>query len=234
MTESAAAPVPARGLLARATGVIFSPRATFEAVVQTPKPFGAMLVVAVVSAAAFGIFLSTEVGRAASIASMTERSGGQMTPEQLAGFERMAPYLGAFQAVSVLLFTPIVTAFLAGIAYVVFNAFMGGTATFRQLMAVVAHSQFISMLSIVFTTPLNYLRGTMTSATNLGVFLPMLEPRTFLAGVVGAIDLFLIWWIVGLSIGLSVLYRRKTGSVATGFLIVYGLVALVIGFVQSR
>ena len=105
---------------------------------------------------------------------------------------------------------------VTGILFAVFNAALGGTATFRQLFAVFVHSTAISVVQQLFVTPLNYVRETISSATNLAVFLPMLDESSFLAKLLGTIDLFLIWWIVLLSIGLGVLFKRKTGPIATG------------------
>jgi predicted membrane channel-forming protein YqfA (hemolysin III family) len=67
----------------------------------------------------------------------------------------------------------------------------------------------------------------LTSATNLAVFLPMLDESSFLARFLGKVDLFLIWWIVVLSIGLGVLFKRKSGPIAAGLFIVYGVIAVI-------
>ena len=119
------------------------------------------------------------------------------------------------------------------ILYAVFNAAMGGTATYKQVFTVVVHAGPIGLLSQLFTVPLNYFRGTMTSSTNLGVFLPMLPEQSFAARLLSMIDLFLIWQLVVLSIGLAVLYRRRTQPIATALLILYALIALVIAFVRG-
>ena len=78
----------------------------------------------------------------------------------------------------------------------------------------------VTVVQQVFVTPLNFVRESMSSATNLSVFLPMLDESSFLAKFFGTIDLFLIWWVVVLSIGLGVLYRRKTGPIAVGLFVV--------------
>ena len=59
-------------------------------------------------------------------------------------------------------------------------------------------------LGQLFTGPLNYFRGSMSSATNLAVVLPMIDEGSFLGRLLGMIDLFLIWWLVVLAIGLGV------------------------------
>ena len=51
----------------------------------------------------------------------------------------------------------------------------------------------------------------MSSPTNLAVFLPFLDESSFLARLLGSIDLFFIWWMLSLAIGLGVLYRSAPG-----------------------
>jgi hypothetical protein len=232
MTEPATAPVPAKGLFARAIGVITSPKATFEEIAQAPRSFLAMLLVAAASGSVLGGFLSTAVGKAAFLEAATKNSSN---PEAAAkGMEVILPYAWALWGFGAFIWVPILTVIMSAILFVVFNALMGGTATFRQIMAIVAHSQFVSVLTTVFTFTLNYVRGTMTSATNLGIFVPMLEEKSFLAIFLGAIDIFLLWWLTWLAIGLAALYRRKTGGVATTFYVLYVLIALVVAYFRSR
>ena len=112
-----------------------------------------------------------------------------------------------------------------GILFAIFNALMGGAATFKQVMAVVAHSQIISALAFLVTTPINYAKGTMTGATNLGVLFPMLDESSFMARVLASMDLFLLWWLFVLSMGIAVLYKRKTSSVA---MVLFGIFIVIV------
>jgi hypothetical protein len=232
MTEPATAPAPAKGLFVRVVGVITAPKAAFEEIAQAPRAFLAMLLVAAVSGLVLGGFFSTEIGKAAFLEQALKSSGN---PEAAAtGMQVILPYLWAMYGFGAFIWVPIGTVFMSGLIFVVFNAVMGGTASFKQVMAITAHSQFVSVLGAIFTFSLNYFRGTMTSATNLGVFVPMLEEKSFAASFLGAIDLFLLWWLTWLAIGLSALYRRKTGAIATSFFVVYGLIAVVIAYFKSR
>lgn len=232
MTEPATAPVPAKGLFARAIGVITAPRATFEEIAGAPRSFLAMVLIAVISGIVLGTFFSTEVGKAAFLEQATKNASN---PEQAAkGVQVMLPYMGILYGVVPFLSVPIFTVVLSAIIFVIFNAIMGGTAAFKQIMAITAHSQFVSCLGAVFTFSLNYFRGTLTSATNLGVFVPMLEEKSFLASFLGTIDLFWVWYLTWLAIGLSALYKRKTGGIATTFFVLYGVIALVVAYFKSR
>ena len=125
------------------------------------------------------------------------------------------------------------TLIIGGILYAVFNAALGGNARFKQVLSVVAHAGVVPLLSALFATPLNYFRESMTSPTTLSVFLPRLEEGSFAGRFLGLIDLFLIWWVVVLAIGLAVLYRRKTQPILIGLLSVYILIGGVIALVMS-
>ena len=74
----------------------------------------------------------------------------------------------------------------------------------------------------------------MTSATNLSVLLPMLPDGSFAAHLAASIDLFRIWWVIALSIGLGVLFRRRTQPIALSLFGVYAVIALCVAVVMSR
>ena len=242
MSETSATSQPAAGgsglsLFARFWGILTAPRETFADVAARPQWFGMMALVLVVSAVCTGVFFSTEVGQTAWLDQLVEqaRKSGQEMPEaQWAAMQKMASYMGLIYAASTLLIGPIMWLIISGLLFVVFNVAMGGTATFRQLFAVFVHSMAVTLVQTLFVTPLNYARESATSATNLAVFLPMLDERSFLAKFLGTIDLFIVWWVVVLAIGLAVLFKRKTGPIAAGLFIVYGVIAVIVAAFFGR
>lgn len=231
-----AAPIASKSLPARVIGVLFSPRATYAAVAAKPRVLGVLAVVIGVIVAATFAFLSTEVGQTASLENQVQQMqsfGRTMSDAQYQQMERMAPYSRYFAAVAQLVTLPLVALLVAGIAYAVFNAAMGGDATFKQVYAIVAHSGVILIVQALFGLPIAYARETLSSATNLAVFFPFLDENTFAARMLGSIDLFLVWWIVSLSIGLGVLYRRRTGPIATTILLLYVAIGLIIAAIKT-
>jgi hypothetical protein len=73
-----------------------------------------------------------------------------------------------------------------------------------------------------------------TSATNLAVLMPMVAPKSFLGRMLAMTDLFLIWYVLVLAIGLGVLYRRKTQPIALTLYGVYAAGVIVIAAIMSR
>lgn len=221
-------------LLSRFVGVITSPKATFEAVVAAPRWLDMLALVCIVLAVLVGGFLSTTVGQDAWLdAASAGTFGGQVSDQQYEGMQRIAPYVGYFAVAQMLIFIPIVYLVVGGILFAVFNAGMGGDATFRQLFAVIVHTGPIGVLAQLFTIPINYARGSMSSATNLAALLPMIDEESFVGRLLGTIDLFLIWQLVVLAIGLGVLFRRRTQPIATGLFVVYGIIALIVALVRG-
>jgi Yip1 domain len=228
--------VRSTGLASRLVGVLTSPRAVYAEVAARPRWLGAFLVAVLVSGAAGTVFMATEVGQRAvfdqQIASM-EASGRQLSDAQMQTFEGMLPYYKYFALLLQLVTFGLGGLVVAGLALAAFNALLGGDASFKQMFAVVAHSGVVLTLGALCTLPLDYLRESVTSPTSLTVFLPMLEENTFPARLLGAVDLFRIWWTLSLAIGLGVLYRRRTGPIATTLLMVYGAIAVVYAAVMT-
>jgi hypothetical protein len=231
-TTTEAAP---QGLLSRFVGIIVSPKATFQSVVAHPKWLGMLALICIALAILVGGFLFTKVGQDAWLdAASSGGFRGPVTDEQYAQMQKIAPYVAWFGVGQMLIATPLIFLVTAGILFAVFNAALGGEASFKQLFAVVVHSSAVSVVGQLFTVPMNYMRGALSSATNLAVLLPMVDETSFLGRLFGMIDLFIIWWLVVLAIGLGVLYRRKTQPIAMTLFGVYAVIAVVVAVVRSR
>jgi hypothetical protein len=235
-TQSSATPAP-QSLPARAIGVLTSPRATYAGVAAHPRWFGTLALIVLLSIACVSAFLSTDVGKDALLEQQARQaesfSGHPMTDAQYAQMEKMLPYSPYFAGGAQLVTLPLAALLIAAISFAVFTAMLGGDGTFKQTFAVVVHSGMVISLSQLFTTPLNYARETMSSATSLGVFAPFLDEGSFAARMLGSIDLFILWWAISLAIGLGVLYKKRTGPIATCLIVVYVAIGAIIAAYKS-
>jgi hypothetical protein len=224
-----------KSLAARLIGTIFSPGDTFRSIAAHPAWLGAMVVVVLTVAAANFVLLSTDVGQQALLDQQirgSEAWGRTVTDQQQEQMERMLPMMRFITAGSIILAAPIITFALAGLLLAVFNTALGGEATYKQVLAVNTHAGAITVISTLFTMPLNYARESLSGATNLAVFAPFLEEGSLAARFLGLIDLFLVWWVVVLAVGLAVLYKRRTGPVALSLLGAYVGIAVIIAVVM--
>jgi hypothetical protein len=238
-TTSSGVPAEAAptNIVSRFTGIITSPKETFRSVVAHPHWFGMLALTTVIIAICSAGPMFTEAGREAALENQVNqmKAFGMQVDEQMYDRMRegtkMAPYTTAG---FILVVGPIFAVILTGILFAIFNAALGGEASFKQLFSVWSHAAVISALGQLFTAPLNLLRGAVGSATSLAVLLPMLEEGSFLARLFGMIDLFVVWWVFVLAIGLGVLYRRRTQPIAIGLFSVYAVIAVVAAAIMSR
>jgi hypothetical protein len=226
MTEAvppAAAPPPS--LFSRAVGIVTSPKATFEKIVPVPRPFGILFICAVLMGIAIALPQFTEKGRQVIMQAQMQaaQSRGGMSPEAQARMESFSAYIPYFTLVSFLIFVPIVTMFLSALYWGIFNVALGGTASFKQVLSISAHSQVIPTLGVLVGIPFMLASPTtsMGGPFNLGALVPTLEEGSRLAKFLGNISVFSLWSVFVSAIGFGVLYRRKTTGIFIVLLVVY-------------
>jgi hypothetical protein len=230
------ATAPAKSLPARFMGILFAPRATYADVSAHPRWLGIFLTVFLITAAAATALMSTEIGRNALLdqqIAQSEAYGRKMTQEQIDRLEKISSYYVYGAPVIQLVSLGVGCLVISGIAFAIFNAMLGGDASYKQVFAVVAHSGVVLAVLSLFTTPLAYARESMSGTTNLAVFLPFLDDSSFLARLLGSIDLIFIWWMLSLAIGLGVLYRKRTGPIATTMFALYAAIAVIIAAIKT-
>ncbi len=241
MTEKSDAARPEGGpspnVAARLFGVLLSPRSTFAAIVDRPRPFGALLVVCLLSAVP-GVWLSsTELGKQLLLAQQIEGMesfGMTVTDEAVAGMERNLENAAYFAALGPLVSLPIITFIIAGLVWTACYVILGAHAPFKAMYAVVTHIGAVGVVQQWFVAPLNYARGAMGVPTTVSALLPMLEEGTFVQRTLGLVELFIVWQLFLLAVGTGVLFKRRTGPIATTFYSLYAVIAIAGGFIMSR
>ena len=234
MADSVVTAPSDKGVISRAIGIIGSPGATYKEALRDPRPAGILFLCCLVIALATGLPQFTERGQQAALDSQVqaiERFTGQpVTPEVYAQMERQAVYGGYFAMVGVFVMMPVMSLIIAGLLWVVFNAVLGGSATFKAVLTVVTHSQVIGALGAVAAAPIQYLQGvqSMAGPFNFGALVPMLDPGSFLAMYLGSIGVFVLWQLAVCAIGLAALYSRSVGRVTAGLITTYLVLAAVI------
>ena len=230
-------PATSPNLAARLFGVLLSPRATFAAIVERPRPLGALLVVCLLAAAP-GVWLSsTELGKQLLLDRQVEGMesfGMTVTDEVYAEMERGMENAVYFAGVGPIVSLPIFTFIIAGLVWTACYVILGAHAPFKAMFAVVAHVGVVGVVQQWFTAPLNYARGDMGVPTTLAALLPMIEEGGFLQRTLGLVELFAVWQLFLLAVGAGVLYQRRTRPIATTFYSLYAVVAIAAGFFLSR
>ena len=223
-------------LAAHVYGVIRHPRVTFSTIVQAPSWVPVLVATTTVMFLCAIAFLRTDVGQQALVDQWERTAAAFGQPVDDEGYARMeqtarsGAFDAAYAAAGALGSGPVlVFAVAAGVFALLKRADAGASRpSFAQVLAVVSYASVILALRQVVATPIDYLRESIASPTTLVQLFSMLNEASPIARFLAIVDLFVIWWIVVLAIGLSVLYRRSTRALVfalTGAYVVLALLA---------
>ncbi len=230
MSEPAGTPVADQGLMARVVGIVTGPTDTLRGVIQYPRPIGVLALVCLALAVATAGPQFTEKGRRAmldmQVQQMERFTGQPVTPEAYSRMEHSAGLGPYFTLAGIFVMIPVTTLIFTGLYWAGFNAFLGGMGTFKQVLAIVTHSQVITALGALVSAPIQYMQSVVTPGGpfSLAALAPMLDPDGFAASFLGMLTVFQIWSVAVTAIGLALLYRRKTGGVFVGLLVLHLLI----------
>ncbi|HEY5619975.1 MAG TPA: YIP1 family protein [Vicinamibacterales bacterium] len=214
----------ANSLSARILGVVRSPRSTFERLATEPRWADVLVVTLLVTALSSAFLLETETGRLALL-DQWERTalafGRTVGDSEYAALAQATTNGAAYAIASSFASGPLLAVALSAALLGAFRLAGSRGATFRQVLAIVVHAGVILMVRQVVATPVVYARETLASPMTLSLFFTMLDETSPLARFFGIVDLFVMWWIVVLALGMSVLYRKPARRLALAFMGTY-------------
>jgi Yip1 domain len=196
----------------RVVGVLWHPRQTMAAVVRDPSFITVWMVVLLIVAACGVSILSTAVGRQALVderVRTTEMIGGDVDDAVYAAWLADPPISAYLTSGGRVLVTPLATLIVA-LALMGVAAMDRTPVSFVVALAIVVHATTVLALQQVVAVPAQLVRESLGSPTSLATLMPMVEDGTWLAGVLGSIDVFGIWWVVLMAVGLAAATGRST------------------------
>ena len=104
--------------------------------------------------------------------------------------------------------TPPVT-FFAALGLIALARIDKAVLGFKAAMAIAVHATVVLAVQQIVATPLHYVRESLTSPSNLAGLMPMLEEGTWPARWFGSIDVFGLWWVWLLAVGLGAATGRR-------------------------
>jgi len=202
--------------------MIRRPRATLTAAVGHQRWLDLALLILVVSAVCSVGFLMTRVGRLAALDQQVrqlESFGATVGDDTYEELRRVVPYRPFISAAVIFIGWPILWLVTARILWWVGNRAAAESplrkrATFAEVLTVVVHASAIFAVRAVVSAPINYARESLGGTTSLGMVMPGFGESTFPARLVGAVDVFAVWWVALIAIGLGILYQTRTLPVA--------------------
>lgn len=194
-----------RGLLE----VFHKPAALFEELGKKPKVLVPYVVVVLVSFVFFLLVADIIVRMQMESPQFAERMQGAPPPPNIAEIMRYSTIGGGILTLALI---PLLAA-----AFAMFwgNFVYAGKASFKQLLSVMLYGEIINALGILVVLPMVLAKGSILVSFSLGVLAASQGPESLLYLALSKIDLFIIWEIIVVGIGLSVVYNipRNKGYV---------------------
>ena len=219
-------------ILANVINSYTAPSKVFKAVkdFDWKKAIVPLLILAVLGVISYWVIqdLADDYGyeKAVSVIENMDRLTDEQKVEQIAKIEeRMdGPQISSW--ISSGLGGPVTVFFMALIALLVGNTFMGGSAKYGQLLNVTAWVYMINILESLVKIPLMLNKWSLEVYTGLGV-LGIGEKGSFINSLLAGIDIFAIWRIILIAIGMGIIYNKKTQPYAIGMLIAWFVLKLI-------
>src|SRR5580698_7926848 len=242
-------PEPAKpsSSVARIFGVIFSPKPTFESIVQRPTWVLPLILIIVVSAVVVFTF-SQRVGwrgfmeRQDQTNSRLQKQMESMTADQREQMlETQTKYAAIFGYIGVVFGIFVSAIVVAAVLLSAFNLVGGAKVGFNTSLAIVVHSWVPSIIGGILGILIIFLKDPSTVdiqhlvAANAGAFLPDDAPK-WQETLLASFDLFIFWSMVLMAFGYSATDPKKISfGKALGTIVVVWLfyVLVKVGFTAA-
>ena len=199
------------GEASRLTGVFFEPAKTFADVAARPG-FWAPLILVIVVSLAYMVLFGQHVGWERMIRHQTETSSraSQLTPEQReTQIQIGVKFAPVMTYAAILVGVPVVWLIWAAILLGIVKGMMSAQVRLKQVFAIICYASLpgaIMMLlaiAVMFMKPPDDFNLQNPLVFNPGAFMDPLTSSKFLYSLATSLDLFRIWTLVLIAIGLK-------------------------------
>lgn len=219
-------------ILSNIINIYLAPGKVFETVkdFDFKKAMIPLLILAIVGVLSFWAIqdLVNEYGyeKAVTYIENLDRLTDEQKVEQIEKIdEKMSgPQIGGY--ISSMLGIPIRVLLMTLVGLLIGNTFMGGSAKYGQLLNVTAWAYMIAILEAIVKIPLMLSKWSLEVYTGLGV-LGIGAKGTFINYLFAGIDIFSIWRIVIVAIGMGIVYNKKTKPYIIAMLMAWFVLRLI-------
>jgi hypothetical protein len=217
-------------------GVLRSPRETLQQAAANPRFVTVACLIVSISAICSVGFLMTDVGRLAALDQQVrqlESLGATIDDDMYEKLRGWTAYRPLITAALIVVGWPLMWTALAAVVKAIGNWFGRRDVTFAQVLSIVVHASTVLAVQAVVAAPIDYVHESLGGATSLNMLMPGLGESTFPARLLGAVDIFVLWWIALIAVGLGSLYQTRTLSIARWLLGAYGAGAIALALTQA-
>ena len=221
----------------RVIGALVSPVRTFRSIAERPT-WGVALAVLLIISTLVGVLANKRIDPndvRQSVQQRMEKSGQQVTPEQLDRAMTMTAKITAVTLWLIPIFVVVAYLVIALLFFGAFRFFGGSEISYKSSFATAVHSFMPGMVGALLTLPvilthehlkLKEVQGGNLLASNVGAFAPdSVGPAV--RALLTSVDFFSIWTLILLVIGYKATAKVSTANAATVAVVLW---ALYVGF----
>jgi len=104
---------------------------------------------------------------------------------------------------------------ISAVLYFGGSVLLGGDALFKQVLSVFGYSSLVSIPALIVKVPLILVKKSVRIQTSLAALMPSGSDESVLFKILAKFDIFTIWQIALISMGLAVVYKFSTKKSAT-------------------
>ena len=207
---------PALSFPERLMGVFISPGETFEDVARKPGFVAPLVLLILINIASTELFLH-KIGMESVVRWGLEHSN-RVSQDQIPGLvEKMTPYYTWMARIVGPIWPPLVALVAAVVGLIAVNNIFGGRISFKTAFSTSSYAYAVNIIYYIlvptmflFGDPDHYISNPQNPApTSVGFFLnPQATSKPLLA-LAGSLEVFTIWYMALLAVGLSVASGRK-------------------------
>jgi hypothetical protein len=209
--------------------VFLAPSRVFQQLRERPRLLGMILVLVVVQLVAGA--LAMDLVEQSQIEKLSEME--RLTPEQIQQQAKIAKYSAPLVGP---VFTVVGLILLPALALLVLGKAQGGTATYKQLTAGLAHVTAVIIPETIIKLPIMLSQGRMDIQFSLAALLSEDQKKTFLYNLLAQVDVFQIWrvWLAALALSiLGGIPMKKSAVGVFSLWAAWSLLAAVLGTVMK-
>jgi hypothetical protein len=239
MVKPADADTPAQSFPERLMGIFISPGETLADVARKPD-FLAPLILLVLGAIAVTETMLWKIGMERIVRMSIEQSSraSSMSPEQMDQAVSQGARIGGILAhIGGVVGPPIGLLIIAGLGLLIVNLILGAQAKFKTVFSLICYADLVTLLGtlmavavILFGDP-DHFNAQNPIPANVGFFLNPHEVSKPLYSLASSADIFTIWFLILIAIGLSEGTGRKVKPLSiflvyAGFWVIWILVKM--------
>ena len=194
------------GGASKVLSLFFEPRKVFESLKIKPTwlvPFIIVILLGMVFYYyAYPIIMSEQVAKIQANVKIPEEQK-QAIIEKMQGGEHPPAWQLGITPIGGLIYLVIASAIL----FFVFNVLLGGDSTFRKVFSVYCYSALVGIPATIVKLPLTLVKKSTDVQTSLAILLSPDAKGSFWYNILSSFDIFVIWQVILISIGLAVVYK---------------------------